>query len=155
MGFPWARTGGTLASRCKDGSIYLWDLNKPSGHIGYQTLPGLVSIWFGTAQFTPDSRSHPGVKLSGGVALWDARTLKETRRLSGVFTNGIIGLSPDSKWLVSNDRRGNLSIWDVASGLERTNLNFNASPADLDDWRFIDGGKFPGDRLWSGDQCCS
>jgi WD40 repeat protein len=62
--------------------------------------------------------------------------------LSGAFTDGIIGLSPDSRWLVSNDRHGNLSVWDVVSGLKRTNLNFNASPAGLVDWRFIDGGKF-------------
>jgi WD40 repeat protein len=140
-GIALAPDGRTLASRCKDGSIYLWDLNKSSGHIGYRTLPSSVNIWYGTAQFTPDSRSILGVKLSGGVALWDARTLKETRLLSGVFTNGIIGLSPDSRWLVSNDRHGNLSIWDVASGLERTNLKFNASPAGLDDWKFTDGGK--------------
>jgi len=79
--------------------------------------------------------------LSGGVALWDVRTLEETRRLSGVFTNGIVVLSPDSRWLVSNDRHGKLSVWDVASEFERTNFNFNASPAGLDDWKFTDGGK--------------
>src|SRR5882724_1545436 len=141
-GIALAPAGRTLASRCKDGSIYLWDLNKPPGHLGYQTLPSRLRLGSGTAQFTPDSRSVLGVKLSGGVALWDARTLKETRRWSGVFTNGIIGLSPDSRWLVSNDRHGNLGVWDVANGLERTNLNFNASPAGLDDRRFIDGGKF-------------
>jgi serine/threonine protein kinase/WD40 repeat protein len=141
-GISLAPDGRTLASRCKDGSIYLWDLSKPSRHIGYRTLPSLVNIWFGTAQFTSDSRSILGVKLSGGVAVWDARTLKETRHLSGVFTNGIIGLSPDSRWLVSNDQHGNLSVWDVASGLERTNLNFNVSSTGLDDWKFIDGGKF-------------
>ena len=141
-GISLAPDGRTLASRCKDGSIYLWDLNKPSGHLGYQTLPSLVNIQFDTAQFTPDSRSILGVKLSGDVALWDARTLKETRCWSGVFTNGLIGFSPDSRWLVSNDRHGNLSVWDVASGLEKTNLNFSASPAGLDDWKFVDEGKF-------------
>ena len=140
-GIALAPDGRTLASRCKDGSIYLWDLNKSSGHIGYQTLPSPVNIWWDAAHFTPDSRSILGVKLSGGVALWDVRTLEETRRLSGVFTNGIVVLSPDSRWLVSNDRHGNLSVWDVASGLERTNFNFNTSPAGLDDWKFTDGGK--------------
>jgi WD40 repeat protein len=80
--------------------------------------------------------------MSGGVALWDSRTLKETRRLSGAFTNGIIGLSPDSRWLVSNDRHGNLSVWDVASGLQRSNLNFTGPPPGLVEWKFIDGGKF-------------
>ena len=134
--------GRTLASRCKDGSIYLWDLNKPSGHLGYQTLPSRLRLGFRTAQFTADSRSILGVELSGSVALWDAHTLKETRRLSGLSTNGVIGFSPDSRWLVSSDRHGKLTAWDVARGLERTNLNFNAPPAGLNDWKFIDGGKF-------------
>jgi hypothetical protein len=30
----------------------------------------------------------------------------------------------------------------VASGSERTNLHFDASPNGLADWRFVDGGKF-------------
>jgi WD40 repeat protein len=141
-GITLAPDGRTLASRCKDGSIYLWDLNKPSGHLGYQTLPSRLRLGFRTAQFTADSRSILGVELSGGVALWDARTLKETRRLSGLSTNGVIGFSSDSRWLVESDRHGKLAVWDVARGLERTNLNFNAPPAGLPDWKFIDGGKF-------------
>src|SRR5262249_19919109 len=109
----------------KDGSIYLWDLNKPSGHLGYQTLPSrLRTGLFRTTQFTPDSRSILGVESSGGVALWDAHTLKETRRLSGISTNAVISFSPDSRWLVSDERHDKLSVWDVVSGLERTNLNF-------------------------------
>src|SRR4029434_10936274 len=114
--------------------IYLWDLSKPSGHLGYQTLPSRLRLGFRTAQFTPDSRSIVGVELSGGVALWDAQTLNETRRLSGLSTSGVIGLSQDSRWLVSSVRLGKLRVWDVARGLERTNLNFNAPPAGLDDW---------------------
>jgi WD40 repeat protein/tRNA A-37 threonylcarbamoyl transferase component Bud32 len=136
--------GRTLASRCKDGSIYLWDLNKPLGQLGYQTLPSRLRQVPGSrlAQFTPDSGSILGVESSGGVALWDANTLKETRRFSGVSTNAVIGFSPDSRWLVSSDRRDKLSVWDLASGLERTNLNSNEPRAGLDDWKFIDGGKF-------------
>ncbi len=141
-GIALAPAGRTLASRCKDGSIYLWDLNKPPGHLGCQTLPSRLRLGSGTAQFTPDSRSILGVESSGGVALWDAQTLKETRRMSGVPTPGMIGFSPDSRWLLTSDRHDKLSVWDVASGLERTTLNFNAPPADLDEWKFIDGGKF-------------
>jgi serine/threonine protein kinase/WD40 repeat protein len=136
--------GRTLASRCKDGSIYLWDLNKPFGQLGYQTLPSRLRQAPGsrTAQFTPDGRSILGVESSGGVALWDVPTFKETRRFSGVSSNAVIGFSPDSRWLVSSDRRDKLRVWDVASGSERTNLNFNSPPPGLDDWKFIDGGKF-------------
>ena len=141
-GIALAPDGRTLASRCKDGSIYLWDLTQPFGHLGYQTLPNRLKLGSGAAQFTPDSRSILGIELSGDVALWDARTLKETRRLSGIPTNGIIGLSPDSRWLVTSDHPDTLSVWDVASGLERTNLNFNVPSAGLDEWKFIDGGKF-------------
>jgi serine/threonine protein kinase/WD40 repeat protein len=141
-GMALAPDGRTLASRCKDGSIYLWDLNKPFGQLGYQTLPGRLRLGSRLAQFTPDSRSILGVESSGGVALWDAHTLKETHRLSGLSTNAAIGLSPDSRWLVSSARHDKLSVSDVASGSERTNLNFNAPPSGLDDWKFIDGGKF-------------
>jgi len=112
-GIALAPDGRTLASRCKDGSIYLWDLNKSSGHIGYQTLPSPRKYMVGTPLTSqPDSRSILGVQLSGGVALWDVRTLEENAPLVlAFFTNGIIGLSPDSRWLVSNDRHGNLSVW--------------------------------------------
>jgi WD40 repeat protein len=134
--------GRTLASRCKDGSIYLWDLNKPFGQLGYQTLPGRLRLGSRLAQFTPDSRSILGVESSGGLAIWDAHTLKENHRLSGLPTNAVIGLSTDSRWLVNGDRHDKLSVWDVANGLEKTNLNFNAPLAGLDDWKFIDGGKF-------------
>ena len=76
------------------------------------------------------------------MALWESHTLKETRRLSRLSTNAVISLSPDSRWLVSDERHNQLRVWDVASGLERTNLNFNAPHASLDDCKFIDGGKF-------------
>src|SRR5262249_9170242 len=66
---------------------------------------------------------------------------KETRRLSGLSTNATISLSPDSRWLVSDEHQNKLCVWDVTSGMEKTNLNFKAPPARLD-YQFIDGGKF-------------
>jgi WD40 repeat protein len=83
-----------------------------------------------------------GVESSGGVAVWDAQTLEETRRLSGVPTKAnFFGLSPDSRWVVTSDRSDKLNVWDLASGLERTNLTFNTPHAGWYDWRFIDEGK--------------
>ena len=127
----------TLASRCKDGSIYLWDLTKPSRPRGYQTLPSHLREW---AVFTPDSQSILGVERDGGVALWDARTLKETRRLWGDSTNrNHLSLSPDAKWVVAAEAGGRLRVWDVNKGAAST--NFVAAPGPFGAW-FTDNGKF-------------
>jgi serine/threonine protein kinase/WD40 repeat protein len=140
-GMALTANGRTLASRCKDGTIYLWDLTKSSRHLGYQTLPSHLMLRSSSVQFTPDSRFIVGVESSGGVAIWDSQTLKESRRFSGIPINRNSELSPDSRWIVTSDSSDNLSVWDLASGLERTNLSFNAPHAGLYDWRFIDGGK--------------
>lgn len=132
--------GRTLASRCKDGSIYFWNLDKTSKYLGYQTLPRRLRPRPQCAQFTPDSRFIVGIELNGGVGVWDARTGEETRRYSGIYADKSSGLSPDSRWLITgNDRRDRLSVWDMASGVERTQLHFNAPHAGLADWKFLDG----------------
>ena len=130
--------GRTLASGCLDGSIYLWNPNKASQHLGYQTLPGPPIYW--TARFSPDSQSILGIQPGGGVGFWDVWTLKETRRLWGGSTNRHIAISPDARWVVRDEGKGHLSVWDVTSGLEKT--NFVAAPGPLDDVRFTDNGKF-------------
>jgi WD40 repeat protein len=140
-GIALASNGRTLASRCKDGSIYLWDLNKSFGHLGYRTLPSRLRLRSDNVQFTPDSRFIVGIEPSGDVGVWDAQTLKETRHVSGIPVSVDANLSPDSKWIVTSDGPDRLGIWDLASGLERTNLSFSAPHADCYDWAFIDGGK--------------
>jgi WD40 repeat protein len=129
--------GQTLASRCKDGSIYLWNLAKLPRHFGYQTLPSRLNL--SSAVFTPDSRTILGVEPGGGVALWDAATLKETRRLWSDCTNRKINISPDAKWVMQSDSDGHLRVWDVRNDSETT--NFNAAPG-ASDIGFTDNGKF-------------
>ncbi len=137
-GLSLAPDGRTLASRCKDGSIYLWDAAKPSRHLGYQTFPSRLIYW---PSFTPDSHSLLAVDSGRGVALWDASTLKETRRFWGATTNRHApALSLDGKWLVRNDGNGHLSVWDVLAGVETT--NFFAAPGELTSCGFTDHGKF-------------
>ncbi len=135
-GLALAPDGRILASRCPDGSIFLWDLTKPARHLGYQTLPR--NLW--PAVFTPDSQSILGDDESNGVALWDARTLKETRRLWGDTTNYSI-ISPDAKWVLRADGYGHLHVWDVSSGLQTT--NFIPLSGDLAQWpSFTGNGNF-------------
>jgi WD40 repeat protein len=136
-GLALAQDGRTLASRCTEGSIFLWDLTKPSRHLGYQTLPRNLS----PAVFAPDSQSILGDDESNGVALWDPHTLKETRRLWGATTNWNF-FSPDARWVLRSDGQDRLNVWDVNSGLETT--NFITLSGALAEWppRFTDNGKF-------------
>jgi len=132
-----APDGQMLASRCKDGAIYLWDLAKPSGHLGYRTLPGRLKQGSRFGQFTSDSRSIAGVERNGDVVMWDVDSLRTVNRWPGIAKSKGAGLSPDAKWIVTTDFRDQLSIRDVATGSERTLLNFKTG---LRDWEFSHDG---------------
>ncbi len=126
-GVALAPDGRTLASRCKDGNIFLWDVTKAPRNLGYQMLPSRLDNL--GAVFTPDSRSILGTELKGGVALWDASTLKESRRLWGDLTNRVVTLvSQDAKSVLQRDANGHLRVWDVRSALETTNIAVTAGP---------------------------
>jgi len=126
-GVALAPDGRTLASRCKDGNIFLWDVTKPPRNLGYQILPSRLDNL--SAVFTPDSRSILATETKGGVALWDASTLKETHRLWGDVTNRVgTTVSPDAKWVLQRDAKGHLRVWDARSALERTNFVAASGP---------------------------
>lgn len=89
--------------------------------------------------FTLDSQFILGRELKGGVALWNAFTLKETRRLWGDSTNQTaVALSPDADRVVVGDAAGRLHVWDVRSGLESTNFIVASGPFSV---RFTGNGK--------------
>jgi WD40 repeat protein len=74
------------------------------------------------------------------VALWDASTLKETRRLLGDSTNHMVtSVSPDARWVLRRDDHGHLSVWDARSGLAIT--NFTAAPGPFKAY-MTDNGKY-------------
>lgn len=140
-GLAVAPDGGMLASRCRDGSIFLWDLNHRSNSRGYTALQGRLRPGPNTAQFTPDSRAIVGLELSGGVAVWDAETGGEIRRLPIVSTNKSSGISPDAKWIItSDDQRRSLSVWDATNGMEHKRLEFDDPRPNWCDWKFINEG---------------
>ena len=55
-------------------------------------------------------------------------------------SNRHIAISPDAECVVRVESKGHLSVWDVTSGMEKT--NFVAAPGQVDDARFTDNGKF-------------
>jgi serine/threonine protein kinase/WD40 repeat protein len=126
--------GRTLASR-GPGCIFFWDLAKPPRDRGYQTL----STNFWVAMFTADGHSILGIERDGGVALWDAHSLKETRRLWGATAYQSI-ISADARWASRRERLHPAEVWDVNSGLKTTNL-INV-PDHLTHAQFTDNGKF-------------
>src|SRR5262249_1232921 len=75
QGLAMSPKGRTLASACKDGSIYLWDLDRPTAHSAHQTLPIAVA----SAVFTPDSRSLVVATHGGGITQFDSQSLRRTR----------------------------------------------------------------------------
>ena len=124
--------GRTLASHCKDGSIYLLGrgqalasprLSGPSSSAHLRPRQRTV--------FTPDSQSILGVERGGGGGPVGCSTLKETRRLWGDSTNqSDIALSPDARRVVRAGPEGRLHVWDVRSGLESTNFIVDTWNAD-------------------------
>jgi len=133
--FPDART---LASHSKE-SIYLWDLTKPSRHLGYRTLPTRLLPDSGTV-FTPDNQSILGVEPGGGVALWDVQTLKESRRLWGDSTNhSVLAVAPDVSRVVRVGPEGRLHVWDLNLGRESAHVDV---PGGTGGGFFTENGKF-------------
>ena len=138
-GMTMSPDGRTLASGCVDGSVYLWNPTNSSQHRAYRTLQSPAIFW-NAGMFTPDGQSILGIETGGAVGFWDVSTLKETRRLWPNSTNQPLAISPDANWVVRAENNGNLSVWGVASGLERT--NFVAAPGQLGDVRFTHNAKF-------------
>src|SRR5262249_21937695 len=120
QGIAISPTGRTLASGCKDGSIYLWDLDHLAERPAYHTLPIKGSL----AVFTPNSRSMVVLERGGGLAQWDVQSLRETRRWRFSATNyqEIGTISADAAQAALFNRNGDVSILDLGSGNEQINV---------------------------------
>ncbi|HCO95719.1 MAG TPA: hypothetical protein DIU00_17525 [Phycisphaerales bacterium] len=130
--------GNTVASRCRDGSIFLWPLTPPVKIPAYRTLPVKVATNFaGWAQprpavFTPDSRTIIVIEPHGTLAQWDIATLRETRRWQSVTQNaGRVVLAANGSQAAMLDADGRLSLLDLTTGMERTNVLQHPSAVDV------------------------
>ncbi len=130
--------GNMVASRCRDGSIFLWPLQLPTETPPYRTLPVKVTTHYGVwaqprpAVFTPDSRSIVAIEPNGALSQWDVATLRQTRRWqSKAPTDCRVILSPDASQAVALDAEDCLSLLDLATGVERTNVLDHPGPIEL------------------------
>lgn len=74
--------------------------------------------------FSPDGLSVLSGSTDGSLRLWDARTGKEVRTLTGHEDKvGAVAFSPDGRMIVSGSHDETLRLWDVATGKEVRTLS--------------------------------
>jgi WD40 repeat protein/serine/threonine protein kinase len=130
--------GSAIASRCRDGSVFVWPLTPPPKVPAYRTLPVKVTTNYGVwaqprpAVFTPDSRSIIAIEPNGALSQWDVATLHQVRRWQSRAPKDCrVILAPDGSQAVALDAEGHLSLLDLATGVERTNVLDHPDPVEV------------------------
>jgi RNA polymerase sigma factor (sigma-70 family) len=75
-----------------------------------------------------------------GVTVWDLKQKKIRHRLARGMEVSVAEFSPDSKWLMTANNSGAISLWDTATGKR---LPVSADPPDaVTKLRFLSGGQY-------------
>jgi WD40 repeat protein len=102
------------------------------------------NVEFCRAAFSPDGRllatdSRGSGEDAEAVSIWDLSTGKERHRLKGDWAWMCPAFSPDGRLLATGDRRGELALWDVATG--KTVRGMRAATSSLACAAFSPDGK--------------
>ncbi len=114
----WGPFGERLAFIDKSGRLFVYDLDKKSALLSFQastiTIPGEV-LWSKNGKYL-----YTGMARDNVIRVWDANTGELKQALSGVSWVHAIGQSYNGKYLVANDNRGKLTVWDTDTWEERS-----------------------------------
>ena len=129
--------GKILVSGCSDGRIHFWNVATGereailSGHRNE-----IRSI-----TFSPDGQSVASLTSTSDdpIRLWDVATFSHKAILKGAFSK--VSFSPDSKTLATVGWPGIL-LWDVATGWQKTTLEFDRGRTTFSDISFSPDGRF-------------
>ena len=112
--------GTLLASGSDDRKVYLWDLATHTA----------ITAFEGTGPVTTVSFSPNGTTLATGsgetVDLWDVATQRHTAAFSNQSKISLVSFSPDGTLLATGDNRGEVTLWDVATGTATAHLEHGA-----------------------------
>lgn len=107
--------GTTLASGSLGGTVHLWDV-ETSAH--KETLTAHTKD-ISNVRFSPDGRTFVSSSFNEDkVILWDVDTWQPKAVLDTDIN--CFALSPDSSTLATGSWRGELNLWDVASGTHKS-----------------------------------
>ncbi len=152
--------GQTLASGCGQGGACVWALNvstRTYAHtnlaISHWMIPNVPRQNFAVGAldpkvvqrlgfaFTPDSRSFITTDPGGTLALWDTRTMQQTKSLPMLGTHcWQVALSPDGHWLAVGDAAGKIHVWNWKTRQHVKSLNIPFEWCGL--LRFSHSGRF-------------
>ncbi|MDE0017142.1 MAG: T9SS type A sorting domain-containing protein [Candidatus Poribacteria bacterium] len=126
--------GSTLASGSWDETVRLWDVAAGVHKITLTAhTEGISNI-----AFSPDSRTFVSSSFNEDkVILWDVGTWQQKAALNTDIN--CFALSPDSSTLTTGSWRGELHLWDVASGAHKA--EFLGHPSGIFSVAFSPDGK--------------
>ncbi len=105
-----------LYSRSLDGVVKTWDLAQPSD--GVLRLPVPASTMLVDLVALPSSRQFLFSTDDGQIHRWDPATGNTTVVLNQPGTHCPLAVSPDGRYLATGDKRGQLHVHDLQTGLD-------------------------------------
>lgn len=119
----WRMDGNVLASSSEDGSVMLWEMNGGTQIKKFDAHPGGVQ----GVDFAPDG-TIATVGRDKNLKIWkgDGTAIRTITASDDIILS--VAVSDDSKRAFTGDLRGNIKVWDIASGAELARVDPNPPP---------------------------
>ncbi len=119
--------------------LVIWDVKE-----GRQLAVVQPNGWVSCLEFNPDGKTLAASLFAGEcVALFDARDLKETKRVARQKSSlQTVAFSPDGKKLATSSSRGRVVLWDLAEDKELWSGSWTLANSARQPLRFSPDGKW-------------
>jgi WD40 repeat protein len=118
--------GQWLAAGCRDGNVYVWDVNTGAVVRVLQSPSASGTDWIYGVAFSPDGTRIAGSCGSSVVMVWDTVTGTLLQSLDGLQVRAAkVAFNPDGTRVVACDEEM-VKVWNVETGAELLSLDFGA-----------------------------